>query len=194
MSNNTIKENQKTEPLRTRISIPKNDEVVIKWLQAQSNVSYSIRTLIKNSVQEYGLTDVTCLPVKKLTRKQSEKYVVETDDEIIKPKTITKTKKQHIEQNIDQDIEENIKQNDNQTNTSLQYEQSTPSYKNDNYENNNDKTDNVMNTTNHSTNDYTINNYDTNNNSSNVDIESLINNNKNTTETNETSLKDILGI
>lgn len=50
------------QPLRYRVTVPLRDADVINWMAEQSNVSFSIRTLIKAFVAKYGMTDVTCLP------------------------------------------------------------------------------------------------------------------------------------
>lgn len=50
------------QPLRYRVTVPLRDADVINWMAEQSNVSFSIRMLIKAFVSKYGITDVTCLP------------------------------------------------------------------------------------------------------------------------------------
>lgn len=44
-------------------SCPEADLSVQTWLQSQSNVSASLRTLIREAIRQYGNTDITCLPV-----------------------------------------------------------------------------------------------------------------------------------
>lgn len=44
-------------------SCPDADVSVQTWLLAQSNVSASLRTLIREAIRQYGNTDITCLPV-----------------------------------------------------------------------------------------------------------------------------------
>lgn len=45
---------------RYRFSVPKNDDPVIHWLSVQANVSYSLRTLIRDSISRQGYVDITC--------------------------------------------------------------------------------------------------------------------------------------
>lgn len=52
--------NQKPGSRRYRFSVPDADESVIEWVQVQSNLSYSIRTLIKDYVSRRGYSDATC--------------------------------------------------------------------------------------------------------------------------------------
>lgn len=46
-----------------RISVPVGDTTVLNWLGAQYSISASVRELIRNSVREHGVVDVTCLKV-----------------------------------------------------------------------------------------------------------------------------------
>lgn len=48
---------------RYRFSVPKADVSVDNWIKAQSNLSYSLRELIKSHIREHGITDATCIPV-----------------------------------------------------------------------------------------------------------------------------------
>lgn len=48
---------------RYRFSVPKADISVDNWIKAQSNLSYSLRELIKAHIREHGITDATCIPV-----------------------------------------------------------------------------------------------------------------------------------
>ena len=48
----------KSEYKRYRISVPVDDEVVVAWLAAQSNMSSSIRAIIKDTARRRGLGDV----------------------------------------------------------------------------------------------------------------------------------------
>lgn len=45
---------------RYRLSIPLDDKEVIDWLEAQSNPSFSVRTVIKAAIKDSGVRDVTC--------------------------------------------------------------------------------------------------------------------------------------
>ena len=48
---------------RYRVSVPPNDNTVLEWIKAQSNLSFSFRELVKNFVSIYGIVDVTCMDV-----------------------------------------------------------------------------------------------------------------------------------
>lgn len=50
---------------RLRFSIPKKDDTVLRWVEQQSNLSVSLRMLIRWAIQAYGYADVTCLSVKR---------------------------------------------------------------------------------------------------------------------------------
>ncbi|MCL2386890.1 MAG: hypothetical protein FWC89_04980 [Defluviitaleaceae bacterium] len=45
---------------RFRISIPTADTAVLEWLKNQTNVSFSLRVLIKDAIAQDGYMDVTC--------------------------------------------------------------------------------------------------------------------------------------
>jgi len=45
---------------RFRISIPTADTAVIEWLKNQTNISFSLRVLIKEAIAQDGYIDVTC--------------------------------------------------------------------------------------------------------------------------------------
>ena len=39
---------------RYRFSVPNKDETVLRWVEQQSNLSVSLRMLIRWAIQEYG--------------------------------------------------------------------------------------------------------------------------------------------
>ena len=47
--------------LRHRFTVPVADTVVNEWIEKQSNLGFSIRTLINAFVKAYGIQDATCL-------------------------------------------------------------------------------------------------------------------------------------
>jgi len=55
---------EKQAPKRYRLSVPSEDTQIHEWMEAQQNVSFSIRMLIKESISKYGIADVTCVPAK----------------------------------------------------------------------------------------------------------------------------------
>lgn len=48
---------------RYRFSVPNADESVTEWIEAQSNLSFSIRVLIRDFIRVHGKVDATCAPV-----------------------------------------------------------------------------------------------------------------------------------
>lgn len=86
-------------PKRFRVSVPETDESVLAWIGAQSDLSNSVRALIRESIERNGYRDATCYPVVQQPRrgrppKSAEdeaenatvpemiKPVVEPDDEV----------------------------------------------------------------------------------------------------------------
>ena len=49
--------------VRRRLSVPYEDESVIRWLDCQVNMSVSLRSLIREDIRKNGYTDVTCREV-----------------------------------------------------------------------------------------------------------------------------------
>ena len=56
---------------RYRFSVPNADISVTQWIEAQSNLSYSIRELIKTAIRCNGFTDVSCYPVRQIVQMQA---------------------------------------------------------------------------------------------------------------------------
>lgn len=56
-------------PRKVRWTVPGADVSVIEWLDAQENVSQSLRLLIRESIQRDGFIDVVYKPVEQLPRK-----------------------------------------------------------------------------------------------------------------------------
>lgn len=50
---------------RFRFSVPNADESVLEWINAQANLSYSLRYIIKESISKNGISDATCGRVEK---------------------------------------------------------------------------------------------------------------------------------
>lgn len=48
------------EQKRYRFSVPEGDKSVHNWIASQANLSFSLRTLIKNCISQMGYVDVTC--------------------------------------------------------------------------------------------------------------------------------------
>lgn len=46
---------------RYRISVPDEDTVVHRFFEAQNNISFSLRMVIRNFVARYGEVDATCV-------------------------------------------------------------------------------------------------------------------------------------
>ena len=79
---------------RHRFTVPNEDTTVIDFINAQSNLSMSLRMLIRRYVEKDGYTDVTCARVEQLPKRgrppkaQAEEY----DDEDMMPSVPVKAK------------------------------------------------------------------------------------------------------
>lgn len=47
--------------VRHRFTVPAGDTSVRTWIEAQSNLGFSLRILIKAFIRDYGIQDATCL-------------------------------------------------------------------------------------------------------------------------------------
>lgn len=77
-------------PKRFRVSVPETDESVLAWIGAQSDLSNSVRALIRESIERNGYRDATCYPVVQQPRRgRPPKNTDEVEDatvpEMIKP-------------------------------------------------------------------------------------------------------------
>lgn len=54
---------------RKRLSIPRADESVLEWWEAQADPALSIRLLIRNEIERNGFTDTAFRPVTQLPRR-----------------------------------------------------------------------------------------------------------------------------
>lgn len=71
-------------PKRFRVSVPETDESVLAWIGAQSDLSNSVRALIRESIERNGYRDATCYPVVQQPRRgRPPKH---TDDEVDEPR------------------------------------------------------------------------------------------------------------
>lgn len=78
-------------PKRFRVSVPETDESVLAWIGAQSDLSNSVRALIRESIERNGYRDATCYPVvqqprrgrppKNVDEESVDAVVVESADE-----------------------------------------------------------------------------------------------------------------
>lgn len=59
-----------TDMSRYRFSVPVQDTMVHDWVHSQSNLSFSLRVLIKAFVNEYGNQDATCLELGSAPKKR----------------------------------------------------------------------------------------------------------------------------
>ncbi len=58
---------------RYRFSVPAADTTVIEWIEAQDNVAFSLRTMIRAFVRQYGIKDATCLEFGESVKKRGRK-------------------------------------------------------------------------------------------------------------------------
>ena len=77
-------------PKRFRVSVPETDESVLAWIGAQSDLSNSVRALIREPIERNGYRDATCYPVVQQPRRgRPPKNTDEAEDatvpEMIKP-------------------------------------------------------------------------------------------------------------
>ena len=54
---------------RFRVSVPDADESVLAWIGAQSDLSASVRALIREAIERHGYRDATCYPVQQQPRR-----------------------------------------------------------------------------------------------------------------------------
>lgn len=79
-------------PKRFRVSVPETDESVLAWIGAQSDLSNSVRALIRESIERNGYRDATCYPVVQQPRRgrppkniedEADESRIEADDTIV---------------------------------------------------------------------------------------------------------------
>lgn len=71
-------------PKRFRVSVPETDESVLAWIGAQSDLSNSVRSLIRESIERNGYRDATCYPVVQQPRRgRPPKNTDEAEDAIV---------------------------------------------------------------------------------------------------------------
>lgn len=71
-------------PKRFRVSVPETDESVLAWIGAQSDLSNSVRALIRESIERNGYRDATCYPVQQQPRRgRPPKNTDEAEDAIV---------------------------------------------------------------------------------------------------------------
>lgn len=71
-------------PKRFRVSVPETDESVLAWIGAQSDLSNSVRALIRESIERNGYRDATCYPVVQQPRRgRPPKNTDEAEDAIV---------------------------------------------------------------------------------------------------------------
>lgn len=54
---------------RYRFSVPNEDESTQRWLDAQQNLSLSLRQIVRRQIEREGYVDVACRPVEQLPRR-----------------------------------------------------------------------------------------------------------------------------
>lgn len=54
---------------RFRVSVPEADKSVLAWIGAQSDLSASVRSLIREAIERHGYRDATCYPVQQQPRR-----------------------------------------------------------------------------------------------------------------------------
>lgn len=56
--------------VRHRFTVPAEDTLVNQWIEAQSNLGFSLRVLIKAFVRDQGIKDATCLELGQAVKKR----------------------------------------------------------------------------------------------------------------------------
>ncbi|MFD4576725.1 hypothetical protein ACFWNK_30710 [Streptomyces sp. NPDC058417] len=77
---------QSGEPRKVRWTVPAADTSVIEWLNKQTDISQSLRLLIRESIQRDGYVDVFYKPVEQLPRRGRpplESTELREDDEAV---------------------------------------------------------------------------------------------------------------
>ena len=69
-------------PKRFRVSVPETDESVLAWIGAQSDLSNSVRALIRESIERNGYRDATCYPVVQQPRRGRPPKNVEAEADV----------------------------------------------------------------------------------------------------------------
>ncbi len=56
--------------VRHRFTVPAEDTLVNQWIEAQSNLGFSLRVLIKAFIRDQGIKDATCLELGQAVKKR----------------------------------------------------------------------------------------------------------------------------
>lgn len=67
---------------RFRVSVPEADESVLAWIGAQSDLSASVRSLIRDAIERHGYRDATCYPVQQQPRRGRPPKLTEQTEQL----------------------------------------------------------------------------------------------------------------
>lgn len=73
---------------RFRVSVPDADESVLAWIGAQSDLSASVRSLIREAIERHGYRDATCYPVQQQPRRGRPPKLTEQADQAEQLETV----------------------------------------------------------------------------------------------------------
>mgnify|MGYP007042856327 CR=1 FL=1 len=73
---------------RFRVSVPDADESVLAWIGAQSDLSASVRSLIRDAIERHGYRDATCYPVQQQPRRGRPPKSTELTDQAEQLETV----------------------------------------------------------------------------------------------------------
>lgn len=73
---------------RFRVSVPDADESVLAWIGAQSDLSASVRSLIREAIERHGYRDATCYPVQQQPRRGRPPKLTELTEQAEQLETI----------------------------------------------------------------------------------------------------------
>ena len=73
---------------RFRVSVPEADESVLAWIGAQSDLSASVRSLIREAIERHGYRDATCYPVQQQPRRGRPPKSTELTEQVEQLETV----------------------------------------------------------------------------------------------------------
>lgn len=86
------------EAKRYRFTVPLADESVLEWCENQANLSFSLRTLVREYIAKHGMTDATCGEVVQAPRRgRPPKEDTESIETVISDTNVPVKEEVHVE-------------------------------------------------------------------------------------------------
>lgn len=86
------------EAKRYRFTVPLADESVLEWCENQANLSFSLRTLVREYIAKHGMTDATCGEVVQAPRRgRPPKEDTESIETVISDTNVPVKEEVHME-------------------------------------------------------------------------------------------------